>query len=93
MNDFLEQRILGQLELLVAMQQREISENQRVREKLELVLDDMLANRNSAGGSHRSSRNGYPSESTGSKYSDVAGQMTSEEKDSDRRLTQDANIL
>lgn len=73
MNDFLGQRILGQLELLVAMQQREISENQRVREKLELVLDDMLANRNSAGGSYRSSRNDYPSESTGSKYSDVAG--------------------
>ena len=93
MNDFLEQRILGQLELLVAMQQREISENQRVREKLELVLDDMLANRNSAGGSYRSSRNGYPSENIGSKYSDVAGQMTSGEEASDGRLTLNANIL
>ena len=93
MNDFLEQRILGQLELLVAMQQREISENQRVREKLELVLDDMLANRTSVHESHVSSRNVCQSESTGSKYSDVAGQMVREEKDSDRRLTLDVNIL
>ena len=93
MNDFLEQRILGQLELLVAMQQREISENQRVREKLELVIDDMLANRVSVRGNHTSSRNVCKSESTGSNYSDVAGRMKSEEKGSDRNLTLDANIL
>lgn len=93
MNDTIGHEILRQLELLTAMQRREISENQRVREKLELVIDDMLANRTSVRGNHTSSGDSYFSESTGSKYSDVAGQMTSEEKDSDRNLTLDANIL
>lgn len=93
MNDTIGHEILRQLEFLVAMQRREISENQRVREKLELVIDDMLANRTSVRGSYTSSRGDYFSESNGSKYSDVAGKMTSEEKDSDRNLTSDANIL
>lgn len=93
MNDTIGHEILRQLELLAAMQRREISENQRVREKLELVIDDMLANRTSVRGNNTSSRGDYFPESNGSKYSDVAGQMASEEKDSDRKLTLDANIL
>lgn len=93
MNDTIGYEILRQLELLAAMQRREISENQRVREKLELVIDDMLANRASVRGNHTSSKSDYFSGSNGSKYSDVDGQMTGEEKDSDRNLTLDANIL
>lgn len=78
MNDIIGHEIVNRLESLIAAQWIEINENKRIREKMEMVLDEMLANRTSVHENHTSSRDGYFSESDGSKYSDVAGQMTSE---------------